>query len=170
MISPAWPTWVAIATASFVGISQLLQESEKFANLLGRFGRGVHERARKRYRMDTKEFNDAVAKAVDRERDKWEEDEGRALTSVEEQLKFVVDIANAQRTQLEELSFQVRCMTTYTEYEAMWHHKWRLAVISAAHDDSIPLAAMPVEHVHYADFERRCRENRSMNWRDWIQV
>lgn len=162
-----WPAWLAIGFAILLTVNQLLSESEKFANLLGRFGRKMYERSRTRRRMDTVEFNAAVREAVKVERKAWEEDEERALKVMEGRLEFVTEITTAQQEQLKELNFQIRCHTAYSEYEAEWHNRLRILMLRAAQNGgTVAIDDFP-PHMHYGDFEDFCRQHGNMRWRDW---
>lgn len=167
-----WPVWLAVTIAVLVGTNQLLTESEKFANLLGRFGRKVYDRARARSRMDTVEFSAAVRDAVKSERESWEAEETRAFAAVERDLAYVTGVTNRQQERLEEFEWSMRCLTAYTEYEADWHHRMRLAILKAEQNGGV----IPVEdleekfpHMHYREFEEKCRTANNMNWRSWEQ-
>lgn len=161
-VASYWPAWVAISAAGLVTLNQAITESEKFANMLGRFGRAIYARSKRRYQMDQIEFSRAVRAAVTEERHKWEADETRALNVVSGQMDFVATVAAAQQAQLNELNFRVRCMTAYVEYEAEWHHRLRMMLLSA--DGG--LAVLP-DHYDYAEFERKCKAHNNMNWRTW---
>ena len=162
-----WPAWLAVVIASLVMLNQMITESEKFANMLGGWARKLHERAKRRYKMDTIEFNEAVRQAVASERQRWESDEARALKAVEGQLTFVAKVAEDQQKQLNNLNWAQRCLTAYTEYEAQWHHKLRMAILKAEQNGGhLPVDAV-VDHIHYAEFEERCRKSGNMNWRAW---
>ena len=171
MLNPQfWPAWLAIAIASVVGLGQLLTESEKVANLFGKWGRKIYNKARQRNRMDTEEFNRAVRDAVAEERERWERDEARALTIVEGEVKIVSDVAADQQRKMEEMYWTIRCLTAYTEYEADWHHRLRILVLQAnANGGSIPISDF-ADHIHYAEFEKKCREHNNMNWRSWKEL
>jgi hypothetical protein len=159
-----WPAWVAIAVATIVLLNQAITESKKFASALGKFGLWWYDRSRKRYQMDQIEFSTAVRNAITDERKKWEEDESRALTVVTGQMDFVARTATEQQKQLAELSFQMRCMTAYVEYEAEWHHKLRMKLLTAS--GSVTIDDLP-DHMHYSEFERNCREHGDVIWQRW---
>lgn len=161
-----WPAWVVLFVASLVLLNQLITESEKFANLLGRFGRELYNRSKRRYQMDQVEFSKAVRDAVADERKRWEEDEARALTVVEGRMEFVSKLAGTQQDQLKELSFQLGCMRAYVEYEAEWHHRLRLRLLAVQNEGLIKVDDLP-DHMLYVDFESRCREAGNMSWRSW---
>lgn len=165
-----WPAWVAIAVATLVMLNQAITESEKFANLLGRFGRAIYARSKRKYRMDQIEFSDAVRQAVADERKRWEEDETRSLTVVNERMAYVVGVAEKQSDQIKELSFQLRCMTAYVEYEAEWHHRFRMAVLRADKGDGTVVVNDLPNHMHYAEFEKKCKDTGDMNWRIWANA
>lgn len=166
-ISSYWPAWAAIGVATLVFVNQAITESEKFANLLGRFGRSIYARSKRRYQMDQIEFSSAVQMAVASERQKWSEDEARALTVVTGQMTMIADIAKQQKIQLEELNFQLRCMTAYVEYEAEWHHRFRMVLLSADVGNGLINTHELPDHMHYADFEKKCKDLKNMSWRTW---
>lgn len=161
-----WPAWVVLFVASLVLLNQLLTESEKFANLLGRFGRGIYDRSKRRYQMDQVEFSNAVRTAVAEERKQWEETEDRALTTVRGQMELVSTVAKNQQDQLKEFNFQLNCMRAYVEYEAEWHHKLRMRLLSVENQGLIKIDDLP-EHMMYNDFETKCREAGTVSWRTW---
>jgi hypothetical protein len=165
--SEMWPAWLAIGFAILLTLNQLLSESEKFANLLGRFGRKLHARARDRRRMDTIEFTSAVREAVNEERERWERDEERALKIMEDRLEYVTDITKAQQEQLKGLSFDLRCLTAYSEYETSWHNRLRmLAARAATNGGKVPIEELP-PHIGFGEFEERCKREGNMRWREW---
>lgn len=165
-----WPGGLAIAIAMIVAVNQLIAESSKFANLLGGWGRKLHARARARYRMDTADFNEAVRDAVADERKRWEEDEARALKAVEGRLTYVTEITKAQQEEMNTLSWQIRCHTAYTEYEADWHHQLRMKIVKALKNGgAIPVEVLP-EHIPFYDFERLCKDKSSFAWRTWPEL
>jgi hypothetical protein len=148
-------------------LNQLITESEKFANLLGGIGRRMYARSKRRYQMDQIEFSTAVRNAVNDERKKWEEDEARALKALDGQMDFVTETAKQQQQQLSELSFQVRCMTAYVEYEADWHHKLRMLLLKL--DPKVGIVSVDdlPHHMDYTEFENKCKESKNTNWRRW---
>lgn len=160
-----WPAWTAITLAGLVTLNQAITESEKFANMLGRVGRSIYERSKRRYQMDQIEFSRAVRTAVNEERQKWEDDETRALNVVSGQMEFVTGLASNQQKQLNEFSFQVRCLTSYVEYEADWHHKLRMMLLRA-NGEGLDFATLP-DHLDFSEFERNCREKNNTAWRTW---
>lgn len=166
-IANYWPAWVAILVATLVMLNQLITESEKFANVLGSIGRKMYARSKRRYQMDQIEFSKAVRDAVSDERQKWEDDEARALSAVEGQMTFVADVAEKQQIQLAELSFQLRCMTAYVEYEAEWHHKLRMRILTSDPVNAVISVEDLPDHLHYAEFERKCKDSNSLSWRSW---
>lgn len=162
-----WPAWLGIAIATLVAVNQAITESEKFANTLGGWARKMHARAQKRHRMDTVEFNEAVRDAVADERTRWENDEARSLKIVEGRLEYVTKITENQQTEMGALSFQVRCMTAYTEYEADWHHRLRLLILRANQNGGeIAIQTLP-DHMAYYEFETMCKQKGNLNWRTW---
>jgi hypothetical protein len=122
----------------------------------------------RRHRIDliSEEFAEAVSRAVETARDKWETEGNDALLALQGQLKTVSRITEQQRVQLTELLFKVRCMTVYTEYEALWHHKLRV-MSNTAIDDHIPIAVLP-KHIDYYQFEVLYRSN--PDWQNWATV
>ena len=165
--SQLWPAWLAIALAVLITLNQLLSESEKFANLLGRFGRTIHARARRLRRMDTLEFTNALQEAVAKERQRWEEDEERALNIMESRLRYVTEITAAQQEQLEAIGFDLRCLTAYSQYEVAWHNRLRALALRADNNGgSVPVEELP-HHIEFADFENRCKSENNMRWREW---
>jgi hypothetical protein len=162
-----WPAWTAITVATLVMLNQAITESEKFANMLGRVGRAMYARSKRRYQMDQIEFSRAVRDAVGEERHRWEADEVRALNVVTGQMEYVVTVAAKQQEQLNELNFRVRCMTAYVEYEAEWHHRLRMLVLRAdVNGGAVGISELPPHH-DFAEFERKCNENKSTAWRTW---
>lgn len=164
MMLQLWPAWLAILLAGAAGLHTLITTSEKVANLFGRVGRWLHRRARKSYILDIQEFNLVVNKAIGEARDKWEAEESRALSVVEERLKYMTDLVDRQQLELRELGFRHLCTLSYIEYEAEWHHRLRMAII----DQNDPTALLPAveQHISYAEFETKCR-SRGTNWRQW---
>lgn len=156
--------------AALVAFNQAIGESQKFANMLGKWGRKMHQRARANYRMDTTEFNAAVRDAVADERERWEAEEARALTMVEGRLSYVTGITETQQKELQELSWSLRCHTAYTEYEADWHHKLRMKIVQANQDGGkIPIEMLP-DHKSYYEFEVLCKDKGNLNWRTWDEL
>jgi uncharacterized phage-like protein YoqJ len=167
-ITSLWPAWTALGVGALVTLNQLLTESEKFANLLGSVGRKFYARSKLKYQMDQIQFSTAVRAAVNDERKRWEEDESRALAVVTGQMAYVSSTAEEQQKQLEGLSFQIRCMTAYVEYEANWHHQLRMQMLRAdsKNDGMISIETLP-NHMDYSDFEGNCKKFNSMAWRSW---
>lgn len=162
-----WPAWLAIGFAILLAFNQLLSESEKAANVLGKFGRWIYSRARARRRMDTVEFTEAVRKAVDKERQRWEDDEARELKVMEERVAFITELTQEQQRQLREITFELRCHRAYGDYEAAWHNRLRvLAMRADMNGGQIPIETLP-PHIMYSEFEDRCRAEKTMIWRDW---
>lgn len=165
--SPLWPAWLAVAIAALLTINQLISESEKFANSLGRVGRKLYERARTRRRMDTVEFNVAVREAVKAERKSWEDDEAREMKVMEGRLQFVTEITEEQQKQLREITFELRCHRAYGDYEGEWHNKLRIMALRAANNGGeIAIDALP-PHLMYSEFEEHCQQRDNMRWREW---
>jgi hypothetical protein len=162
-----WPAWLAIALAGMAGFYQVITEFSRFANLFGKWGRTLYQKSRERHRMDTEDFHKAVRKAVEEERQRWDEDEARELATVQERLNYFIGLAELQQREMAELSFQTRCHTAYTEYEAEWHHRLRIAISQALHNGgAVPVDKLP-DHIHYAEFEKKCRDAGTMSWRGW---
>ena len=162
-----WPAWVALAIGTLIAFNQGISESQKFANLLGGWARGMHQRARDRNRMDTEEFNKAVRQAVADERERWENDEARALTVVEKRLEHVIVITEEQQKEMQDLSWMNRCLIAYSEYESAWHHKMRLKTArAAANGGTIPVEEI-INHIEYYEFQSLCKDRNSMAWRTW---
>jgi hypothetical protein len=162
-----WPVWLAIAFSGLAGGYQAITEFQKVANLFGKFGRNIYEKSRARHRMDTKEFHEAVREAVAEERARWEADEARALTVVEQRLEYFIGLTKQQHEELIAVAWARRCDTAYGEYESEWHHRLRLAILRANQNGgAIPIEILP-EHVHRGDFERMCREKDNFSWRTW---
>lgn len=166
-----WPAWVALAATGLAILNQAITESQKLANVFGRFGRKLYDRARRRARMDNEEFNTALDKRLEVKRTEWrkewEADEARALTALRRDMTYVAGVAESQQERLDTLEFEVRCHTAYSEYEAAWHNRLRILAERANNNGGeIPVALLP-EHVHYDEFEERCKSEGNMNWRRW---
>lgn len=166
-VAESWPAWLAVGLGALVGLNQLVTESEKFANALGRAGRAWHARARRRYRVDVAEFNAALTERLEEERQRWRDEEARALVAVQGRLKYVTELVTTQQTEMTELEFQIRCFSSYAEYEADWHHRLRMLIIKAdLNGRHINIDQLP-DHIPFTDFEHECRV-KGMNWRTWI--
>jgi hypothetical protein len=163
-----WPAWLSLTVAAIVGFNYLIAESYKFAAFFGKWGKALHKRAMRRHRIDliSEEFAQAVSHAVELARDKWESEGNEALEALTGQLKTVSRITEDQKRLLDELLFKVRCMTVYTEYEALWHSRLR-SMTAASVDDHIPIA-MLAKHIDYYQFEVLYRAN--PNWQTWDGV
>lgn len=163
-----WPGWLALTISGLVGFNYLVQESQKFASFWGGWTRRIHERAAERHKIDLVKgsFAEAVLKAVETARDKWEAEGNEALAALEGQLRTVSAITAQQKETLTDLLFRVRCMTVYVEYEALWHHKLNV-MVNTANDDHIPISVLP-SHIDYYQFEALYRAN--PNWRNWDEL
>lgn len=163
-----WPGWLALLVALILTFNKLAEESEKFARTFGRIGRGIRRRALQRHQVDLKaaEFamavQSAVTEAVTKAREEWEQDENTAIAALDARLSTVSKVTAQQLVDLEEMRFQVRCMTAYTEYEAMWHN--RLSMLIANSTGKVCLNDLP-HHYGYYEWEKKYRDD--PNWRKW---
>lgn len=161
-----WPAWLAMAVSGVIALNRAVEESSKFASVLGRFGKRMHDRAiaRKQVEFAAAELAEAVMKAVEDARKSWQSDENAAMRALDERLESVAEVTAAQRVDLEEMRFQVRCLMAYSEYEIMWHHKLMVKAAQSPNGcldyDQIP------EHIDYWQFEGVYRTN--SHWREWI--
>lgn len=162
-----WPVWMAVLLSTVAGFYQIITEFQKFANLFGKWGRGIYTRSRTRFRMDTEEFNKAVRDATAEERTRWEAEEARAMVLYEGRLRYVSELTEAQQKELQEIQWQLRCHHAHAEYDSEWHHILQRLIMQAARNGGqIPITELP-DHISFSDFEQCCRDNKSFAWREW---
>lgn len=166
-IIAAWPGWLALIIGAILTINKFAEESEKFANRLGRFGRYLRRQSLKRHGFDAaaavvaEAVRVAVDKAVTEAREKWESEENEAIVALDKRLSTVSTVTAQQRIDLETMRFQYNCCLSYADYEATWHNRLSVRVASKG---TINLEDLP-NHYSYYDFEK-CYKN-STNWRKW---
>lgn len=166
-IISAWPGWAALLIGVLLVVNKLSEESEKFANRLGRVGRWLRTRSLKRHGFDAaaaiiaETVRIEVDKAVTAARKQWEEEDNEAIVALDRRLSAVSSTAAAQALDLETMRFSYNCCLAYADYEATWHN--RLSVEVARHG-TIGLNDMP-NHYSYYDFEKHFKT--STNWRKW---
>jgi len=163
-----WPAWLSLTVAVLLVLNKLIEESTKFANFFGRFGREVHKRALTRHHVDlaANEFAAAVQKAVEKARDEWEQEENEAIAALDRRLGILSQVATGQATHLTEVLGTQEMLKAYGEYEGLWHNALRDQAARSP-DGSIRLAELP-EHVTLYSFE--AQYNRNPKWREWINV
>lgn len=161
-----WPAWLAMAVSGIIALNRAVEESSKFAGVLGGWGKKMHDRAiaRKQVEFAAAELAEAVMKAVEDARRAWQSDENAALRAMDERLEAVAEVTTAQKKDLEEMRFQVRCQMAYSEYEIMWHHKL-LVKVSQSPNGCLDYNDIP-HHIDYWQFESMYRAND--HWREWI--
>jgi hypothetical protein len=161
-----WPAWLAIAVSGVIALNRAIEESSKFAAILGRFGKKMHDRAlaRKQVEFAAAELAEAVMKAVEEARRTWQTDENAALRALDGRLRSVAEVPSQHIIDMDEMRFQVRCLMAYSEYEATWHHRLQTKAAQAP-GGCLDFADIP-DHVDYWQFEKLYRVNE--RWRDWV--
>lgn len=163
----AWPGWIALAIGVILTVNKFAEESEKFANRLGRVGRYLRSRSLKRHGFDAaaavvaEAVRVAVDVAVREARKKWEEEENEAIVALDQRLSTVSTVTAQQQVDLENMRFQYNCCLSYADYEATWHNRLSVKVASRG---SMSLEDLP-NHYSYYDFEKAYKT--STNWRKW---
>lgn len=163
-----WPGWLSLAIAFLLAFNKAVEESYKFASMWGRWGKKVHAKALSRHHVDIAagQFATAVRTEVEKAREVWEADENEAIQALNDRLGTVSKVTTDQSTHIQELLFTVRCLTAYTDYEGVWHNKFR-ATAARAVDGRMSLDELP-GHMGYYEFEASYRDN--PKWREWIDL
>lgn len=159
-----WPAWIAIAISVLLGVNRLIEESEKFAGFFGKWARKIH--ARHQEDLVIEKLAEVVRQVLDSAHDEWESEGNEAMRAMAARLETMSDVSAQQKEDIDELLFQVRCSMGYGEYEALWHHRLRLAATNAT-GTCLPLADIP-NHIDYYRFESMYRSD--TNWRTWANT
>lgn len=163
-----WPGWLSLVIAFILAFNKGVEESYKFASIWGKWGKRAHAKALARHHVDlaAEQFATAVKNAVELARDEWEAEDNQAIAALDSRLGTVSRVTADQSTHIKELLFQVQCLTAYTDYEGLWHNKFR-AEATRAIDGRLSLADLP-GHMGFYDFEATYRDN--TRWREWIDL
>lgn len=163
-----WPGWLSLAVALILAFNKLVEESYKFASIWGKWGKQAHIRAMQRHHVDlaAEQFAAAVQTAVNHAREEWESEENEAIRALDDRLGTVSRVTADQKINIDELYFQVRCLTSYTDYEGLWHNTFR-AQAARAVDGCISMADLPA-HITYYEFEIQFKINQK--WREWCDL
>lgn len=162
-----WPGWLALLIAGMMAFNKLVEESYKFASYFGKWGKKLHTRALARHHVNlaAEQFAMAVKDAVEIARKQWEADDNEAIRALDERLGTVSRVTSDQKANIEELLFQVHCLTAYTDYEGLWHNKFR--AIAARGNGRMNLSELPT-HMLYYEFETQFKMN--PKWREWSDL
>lgn len=163
-----WPGWLALTIAVVMAFNKAVEESYKFASIWGKWGKRVHAKALSRHHVDlaAAQFAQAVQKAVDTARETWEAEDNEAIKALDDRLGTVSRVTADQKINIDELIFQVRCLTAYTEYEGLWHNRFR-AEAARAVDGRLSMADLP-GHIGFYEFEVHYKANQQ--WRQWSDL
>lgn len=160
-----WPAWLALGVSGLIAINRGIEESGTIAKFLGGWAIRIHKSARKRHQLDlrTAEIAEAVTRAVEDARKRWELDENEAVAALDRRLNTMRGLTSQQADDISEMQLQRRTMMAYQEYELWWHHQ--LSVTAAKHADyCVPLSELP-RHINFWEFEPAYRVDE--NWRTW---
>lgn len=162
-----WPGWLALIIAGVMAFNKLVEESYKFASVWGKWGKAAHAKALARHHVDlaAEQFATAVKNAVNAARETWESEDNEAIKALDDRLGTVSRVTADQKTNIDELIFQVRCLTAYTDYEGVWHNKFR--AMAARSDGVLRLDELP-GHMLYYEFEVQYKVNQK--WREWSDL
>lgn len=168
LLTAYWPGWLACVVAFILAFNKLAEESYKFASLFGRWGKKIHAKALERHHINlaAEQFANAIRDAVEKARDEWEGEENEAIKALDQRLGTVSRVTTDQTAHINDLLFQVRCLTAYTDYEGLWHNRFRVAAARSG-DGHMSLDDLP-NHIGYYEFEAKYREDD--DWRKWIDL
>lgn len=163
-----WPGWLSLAVVMLLTFNKMVEESYKFASIWGKWGKKVHANALARHHINlaAEQFAVAVKDAVNAAREEWEAEDNEAIRALDDRLKTVGRVTADQKINIDELLFQVHCLTAYTDYEGLWHNKFR-AEAARSIDGRLSLTHLP-GHMVYYEFEAKFKVNPT--WRQWSDL
>lgn len=162
-----WPGWLSLTVAVLLVTNKLIEESYKFASAFGKIGKSIHARALARHHVDlaASQFAAAVKDAVNAARKEWEQEDNEAIRALDDRLGTVSRVTADQKSDIDDLLFQVHCLTSYTDYEGVWHNRFR--AIAARGNGRMNLTELP-GHMLYYEFEEQFKLN--TKWREWSDL